>query len=541
MLRTVLRALREIAYQLKIWMPSIPQDIQNAADAFIAANVGYWENKVSSASVGILIEGHLSQYGPNYLLRTAVAANAIEAKTGLGSEVIYNGFSHQWLLSKRIYASFGIDKAIYLSNAFLIRNIAYFIKACISALLIAVRLRCPSDILKLRFGSLLVGDLIYDDILRNSRSKTVSTIGFQAVKALAISRYYFYQYKRLFVAKQYRYYIATHTAYSEYGLLCRLALNSGIRVIETTDIQMSLYDEISDSKLPTYHHGIHNSVKSNLASLGSNDDDQIRQAEISLRQRLDAQANQIDVQKAYKGRVYSRAEIEETLHLERGAKIFFILAHVFSDAPHLSPRMLHVDYYDWLRATLDICTRNPDVSWVVKPHPSSDIYGEAGQVERMVADLGCKHVVLCPADMNTKSLSVCADSIVTVHGTAGLEFACLGIPAILAGRPFYCGFGFTMEPASLEEYEKILLGAHGIAPLTTAQIGKALQVYYLWNEQFDWNNPIVTPEVLQGVWGEGSKVPRNLSKAYSAITENLRRTDPKKMKLWAYSQGTVTK
>ena len=41
---------------------------------------------------------------------------------------------------------------------------------------------------------------------------------------------------------------------------------------------------------------------------------------------------------------------------------------------------------------------------------------------------------------------------VTCQGSIGLEYPCLGIPAILASGTPYSGFGFTNEPRTEDEY-----------------------------------------------------------------------------------------
>ena len=159
-----------------------------------------------------------------------------------------------------------------------------------------------------------------------------------------------------------------------------------------------------------------------------------------------------------------------------------MLAHVFSDAPILAPACCTPTTTSLL-ATLRACAQVSGVQWVVKPHPSASLYGEDGMVEKMVGDAGARNVVVCPRDLNTRSLCDCADALVTVHGTAGLEFACLGIPTVLAGRPFYRGFGFTIEPATLEEYGFALAGLAKAVPLSEERKQRALEVYAVWDRQ----------------------------------------------------------
>ena len=78
---------------------------------------------------------------------------------------------------------------------------------------------------------------------------------------------------------------------------------------------------------------------------------------------------------------------------------------------------------------------------------------------------------------------------------------------------------------------------NNVTALTDKQINKALEVYAIWNEQFDWHNPIITSEVQANVWG--SDIPRDLEEAYRLLTENLLVNDPRKLKLWLFAQDAV--
>jgi len=511
----------ELLYSWRLWTPSLPTTLNGSVTDFVNANAGYW-GTARQGKPGILVEGHLSQYGPNYLLRTAVAAKALQEKTGLDIDVAFNGLSFQWVVARTIYESFRIRNFIYLDRRGLLLNIARLAWGRVMAFAIAAKLRSPQDILELEYDGIRVGDLIYDDVLKLSGRRTIERIDGDVRLAIARSYYFYLQYRALFRRRRYAYYVSTHTAYSQYGLLCRVALSCGVKVIETTDIQMAFYKDIARDSLPTYHDGIRNSIVAELAA---------------PQRRLASQVKQIDAAKAYRGRVYTRAELRQALGLRGEGRLAFVVAHVFSDAPHLSSGMLHADYYQWLVSTLRACAKADGVQWVVKPHPSASLYGEDGVVEKMVAELRAPNVVVCPRDLNTRSLVECADALVTVHGTAGLEFACLGIPAVLAGQPFYRGFGFTVEPASVADYERELARLADVDRLTPEQMDRALEVYAIWDRQFDWNNPIITTEVLANVWGSGQ--PRDLERAYGLITHNLRACDPRKLKLWTFAQSVV--
>ena len=535
---TLVPRMLEIMSLLRIWRPVVPlHDTQ--VKRFAEINKQYWASSAEDGP-GILVEGHLSEYGPNYLFRTGVAAKAVQSELGGGDiVVVVNGFSYQWQSAIKAYASFGMTRWVFLGRKFMLSDPFIFIFASAMSALQFYRLRTPLQLLNIHLGGIKIGDLIYDEVLRSTGQPTVQNIDWSVYKVMARSWFYYYQYHLVFRMRSYSYYIATHTAYPQYGLLCRVALQRGIKVIETSDIQMSSYHSISESQLPTYHQGVNAEILKDLESGNQSVAEREAVAREGLRRRLDSEIKQIDAEKAYLGKIYTPDELRAALNIPANHRIGFVMTHIFKDSPHLSSCMLHADYYRWLESTIDCCAGSPGISWVVKPHPSYVLYGEEGMVEALVVSSGAKNIHMCPKDLNTSSLSTCADVLLTVHGTAGLEYACLGIPTILAGTPFYSGFGFTQEPQTVEEYAIAVRNAASLPRLTEYQVSTALQVYETWERQFDWNNGICTPEVLARVWGNG--VERDLVLAYNLITKNLEANNPKEMKLWHFAREVVSR
>lgn len=527
---------RELLFLLGAWRPVAVADA-SAVNRFVAA-VCLPMIGTKSSGPNILIEGHLAQYGPNYLFRTGLAAKAVQSVACGGDiDIVVNGFSYQWQTAIAAYRPFGIARWIFLGRSFIYLSPLIFLWANFQALCCFFKLRKPEELLGIRMGKIKAGDLVYDEILRSTKQPTIAKLGLDTYKVIARSWYYYCQYRLLFLFNSYRYYIATHTAYPEYGLLCRVALCHKVTVIETSDIQMSVYDGIGDDNLPTYHQGINSAILSGLHSCTRSTIERENLARESLRQRVDAQIKQMDTLRAYSGRVYQRKDLLDALGVAPQQRIGFILAHVFCDSPHLSSSMLHADYFRWLESTIECSADAEGITWIVKPHPSSALYGEEGLVESMVRRAGRDNLRVCPADMNTRSLIDCADVVVTVHGTAGLEYACFGIPVILAGTPFYAGFGFTHEPKTAEEYCALIRDAAKLDRLSPEQISQALIVFESWERQFDWHNPIVTAEVQAYVWGNG--VPRDVTRAYALLADNLEKNDPCQLKLWKFARSVA--
>jgi hypothetical protein len=523
-------------FLLRLWKPREKSHAAAVRSFIDTNNEKGWP--ISRGHPKVLVEGHLAEYGPNYMFRTALAAKAVEQAVG-GADVVVvvDGYSHQWRTAHECYRSFGIKNWIYLGRHFILLAPLLLTLSLFRALLSFIKLRTPRDVIELRHGRIKAGDLIYDQVLRSTKSPTIRSVGFSIFFNLVRSWYYYQQYELLFRGNRFSFYIATHTAYPQYGLLCRVALANGVKVLETTDIQMSLYSHIDHNKLPTYHQGIHDSIKNTFDADCAELEYLEEGARKNLEKRFNSELDQIDALKAYSGKVYDREALLTELGVSTGKKIGFVLSHVFVDSPHLSSSMLHNDYHDWFVSTIDCCAKSEGIIWVVKPHPSSTLYGEQGMVESLVKETGAKNLFICPADLNTRSLASCADVVVTVHGTAGLEFSCLGIPVILAGTPFYAGFGFTHEPASLALYEETVQAAASLESLSSEKVKIALRVFGIWEKVFDWNNPIITSEVLAHVWGNGTE--RDLSKAFEILTGNLKSTDPRQLKLWEFASSAA--
>jgi hypothetical protein len=147
------------------------------------------------------------------------------------------------------------------------------------------------------------------------------------------------------------------------------------------------------------------------------------------------------------------------------------------------------------------------INFVIKEHPSVDLYGEAGILRRILVRLGYGHR-LVQGDLHTMSVLEHADVVLTCGGTIGIEAASLGIPVVLAGRPPYAGKGFTIEPKSAEEYERLLAsGVESVQRLTEEQIGCAKRVAFVLFDLFD--NEALSLELGGITYVRGEKFPIN--------------------------------
>lgn len=471
----------------------------------------------------ILIEGDLIKAGPNYFFRLLSLANLFNKKYNLSIDIVFNGYKNNSLKEICLCKKLGLSNFIFTKNIFSIRLLllSYF-----KSVFVYYKYMCSDmDLKNLKYTDVKMGDFIIDSYLKSYGIDYSSTYKDSKIFKLIFESIYLINfYNKIIDPSIYKIIIVTHTQYVHYGILARVAYQKNIQVIETTDMALLLSDPINNHKIeyPSYHSSLRYMIKTRNFNI-KNKEELIKNSKTNLDARLRGKFKQYDLVAAYSNKkVYNDSELRSILKINNKNPFVFILAHVFSDAPlSIGETMLFIDYYEWLIFTIKQASLNKDINWIVKPHPSSYVYNEDGIVRKIISDLKPDNIFLSPEDFNTSSMQNLAKAIVTARGTAGVEYSCLGIPVILSGDAFYSGFGFTREPNSKIEYGQILNQLPDIDYPSQNSISDALLVYGSFVDLSHLeNDPIITSEVLNNVWGtNGHKV--DIDKAYLAINNNI--------------------
>ena len=472
----------------------------------------------------ILIEGDLIKAGPNYFFRLLSLANLFNKKYNLSIDIVFNNYRNNSLKEISMCKKLGLSNFIFIKNIASIKLLLSYFK---SVLVYFKYMHSDTELKDLRYVDVKIGDFIIDSYLKSYGIDYSSTYKNSKIFKLIFESVYLINfYTKIIDPSIYKIVIVTHTQYVHYGILARVAYQRGVQVIETTDMALLLSDPINNDKIeyPSYHSSLRCMIKTRNFNL-KNKEELIKNSKTNLDARLRGKFKQYDLVAAYSNKkVYSDSELRSILKINNKKPFVFILAHVFSDAPlSIGETMLFSDYYDWLIFTIKQASLNKDINWIVKPHPSSYVYNEDGIVKKIISDLKLDNIFLSPEDFNTSSMQNLAKAIVTARGTAGIEYSCFGIPVILSGDTFYSGFGFTREPKSKIEYGQILNQLPDIDLASQNSIGDALLVYGSFVELSHLeNDPIITSEVLNNVWGtNGCQV--DIDKAYLAINNNIMR------------------
>lgn len=177
-----------------------------------------------------------------------------------------------------------------------------------------------------------------------------------------------------------------------------------------------------------------------------------------LNARFQGATNDIAAAYAYGAALDNRAmDLRQQLKWPADVPVVAVYAANWFDYPHAVGMANFRDLADWIDVTLDMAIANSQVNWLFRPHPVDEWYGGISLADRMPVDLP-PHVRLCPSAVNGNSVMQQVDGLITMHGTAAIEFGSLGKPVLVADRGWYHDHPFVRLAASRQDYQQLLSG-----------------------------------------------------------------------------------
>ena len=167
----------------------------------------------------------------------------------------------------------------------------------------------------------------------------------------------------------------------------------------------------------------------------------------------------------YKNPIFETDEIKKSLNLLKENKIVTLLANITWDTSCLGRDTIFNSMMDWILKTIHFFKTTPDITLVIRCHPSEGNVPDFIKSDEKVSDLIIKefgsvpeHVRLVYGEEQINSHALCqlSDLILVYTTFVGLEMAILGRKVIVSGESHYRNKGFTLDASSQEEYFSIL-------------------------------------------------------------------------------------
>jgi hypothetical protein len=313
--------------------------------------------------------------------------------------------------------------------------------------------RTPDDILQWQLPEDIPPDIIYDGILKRQRMASVNLKDPHLIEYLTEALTCIATSQRLLESYNFQLIAASHVINFQHGSLGWLALRRGMPVV----LLFGLYGVLRFAKLsePNHIHEFWNRpTTDDLLALRPGQAESLRRiGRRYLEKRVGGQTNDPGAQYAFQMRqgIIDRVSLAKEFGWDPKKPIIAVYTSSWYDMPHGYGMSHFRDFQDWILATFEAAAKNQRVNWLLKPHPFDDWYGGI-TLQDLIPQQSYPHIRLTDKTWSGSALVDIIDGLVTYHGTAGIEFAAIGKPVLIADVGPYHDFGFAKWPHSRQEY-----------------------------------------------------------------------------------------
>lgn len=318
------------------------------------------------------------------------------------------------------------------------------------------KLKTGADVLTAEWPGGVPGNVVYDDLLRRQRASTLDLSHPKMMAWLTEFCLAGQRAKVMLETNKVGLVVLSHLFPLQHAAIACTAIASGIpviliysgvgtfRAIRVTEIE-SFYRY---SNLPSTE-GLKQWPPEKLEELGD-------VGRAYLAERVAGNATDLGALFAFAGESGQLTREKVCAHFgwPVDRPIIAIYTSQWFDTPHAYGMKNFQDFLDWTEVTLEAIRNNTQASWLLKPHPIEKWYGGVALKDVLPKPLP-DHIGLTE-DWNGSDLNAICDGLVTVHGTAGLEFAAVKKPVLLAERGWYGDFGVGILPTGRSDYIDLL-------------------------------------------------------------------------------------
>lgn len=317
---------------------------------------------------------------------------------------------------------------------------------------IVPRLGSKADVERLTIDGAWIGDLVYDNYLRATRTPTIDIAAPDFLQSLRrfIETVVFWQ--DYLDSHDVRAINVSHCVY-DFAVPLRLALKRDIPVFQATPTHV--YRMSGEN--PTAYNDFRQ-FRERFAALPEDVQEAgLAKAERQLARRF---AGEVGVDMAYSSKSAYGAVSDERLLAESPRKKILIATHCFFDSPHPYGLNLFPDFYEWLHF-LGGLTEETDYDWYIKTHP--DFLPGNREIIQDFLDRYPKFTLLPASSSHHQIIAEGIDVALTVYGTIGFEYAALGVPVINASRNNpHIAYDFNLHPENVDDYRRLLTNLDAI-------------------------------------------------------------------------------
>lgn len=385
------------------------------------------------------------------------------------------------LRAKKIFNSFGINEIIYINEGnFLIRIINL-----VKAFKLLKNIKSIDKLMKLKIEKIEIGRSTYDQFLRFVKNPSIKDIRLDFYFLLAQAITYNNQFKKLFQKNKNTYLIQSETHYFPLSLCLSNAIKFGNKIISRRGEIAKIGLKIFSKKMNNYKENRNRPSKESFNLVRN----KLKKSKISIKNNneyfnlnIGKEVFQLIKKNDQKRNFKNKKEIIDYFNFDYQKPIVLILAHELSDGNlHNSWNLFKNDLL-WLEETLKKIKDINNVNWIIKPHPSENIFNNKIKTKDIYNNYvkDKKNVSLFPDNYNIENFHKFISVAITSHGSAGFQYPLKSIPTIICGESTCSGFGFNIEPKTKVQYFNILKNISKIKKLSDKKIYNCFVFNYLF-------------------------------------------------------------
>ena len=294
-------------------------------------------------------------------------------------------------------------------------------------------------VFNLEIDDVYIGDYIYDEYNRIQNKPIISGVDFKYIMAINKAIIFYLYYNDIFKSSSYEYAFTSHCWYIRFGLLGRVASKNNIKPLvynsaANANCGIGLTKLYPENNLSRYSGWVDKNFLDNyihnryILDISSNYFDNIMSGVIDSVDKRNFENSKVNS---------SIVSINNIISLkDSGKKVVVIAAHSLVDnvTDMNGKNQLYRDYYIWLYETLKMCNNNKNIITFLKLHPSEKDFNYYPKGQDIYNSMTLDNVKIWPNDVDMKEHHELVDLIITVNGSATIEFPCFGIPVIAASH-----------------------------------------------------------------------------------------------------------
>jgi len=377
-------------------------------------------------------------------------------------------------ISKNFFLKKGINSFIYYKskpNFFL--RIGYLIKA--------YNLICNINNIKnfvnFKYENLPTGKMIYSHVCRFTRTPTFERVEYKFYNTLANYLHFATEFKKIIKQNSFKYFIQAETQFIPPAVFMGYSLKKKIMMISRigNDQKISVRQtnnlkHFNESRWK-YDKSFFNIIKKKYKN------EAILAGSKILNDRfkgLNAPDKDIDIEGIKLSKIkkikflenYDKKYICNYFNWDISKPIGVIFANDLTDGLFCCTWGIHRDNYIWLKEIINYASKNKNINWLVKSHPS-DFKNEGKLKTKNLFEnnLYPENIKFFPENWGRKKLHKIVDIIFTNYGSAGYEYPAMGIPAVISSESNYYGLNIAYETHTDKELKKMVMKSHKIKKL----------------------------------------------------------------------------